>query len=168
MILVFCISTRDQELGLKNVQWWNELGGCKAHEEFFIYDKRCKPEIYNGVKAELEMCFKEVHALQAGAEMDGWPEGANYFFRLASGTLQNKDYTHFMWMEPDAIPLSSGWLDKIESEFLACNKPFMGDRVEVGDIPLHMSGVGIYPNPLHAFAVGFSGEGVERIGIDSH
>src|SRR6185312_6600956 len=35
------------------------------------------------------------------------------------------------------------------AEYKSSGKPFMGDRVEVNDVPLHMSGVGVYMNPLH-------------------
>lgn len=152
MIIVFPISLNDQELALKNVKWWNELGGCKSHECLFIPDARCSQK--EPVLEELKKCFNQVHVFQARAEIDGWPEGANYMFRTATAWLSTSfmKWTYFMWMEPDAIPLQAGWADKIEDEHLRNKKPFTGDRVQVEDIPLHMSGIGVYPNPLHAYA----------------
>jgi FkbM family methyltransferase len=153
MIVVFPFSIPDQDLALQNLQWINELGGCKGHQCLLMHDRRCTPDLVSSIRQEAFKAFDNVETLAAGAEIDGWPAGANYFFRLASGTLQGRpQWRYFFWMEPDAIPLQKGWLDTLEAEFKRAGKPFMGDRVEVENIPLHMSGVGFYPNPLHAYA----------------
>jgi FkbM family methyltransferase len=153
MIVVFPYSTRDEDLALRNLQWWNELGGCKGHQCLLMHDKRCAPDLVSSIGQEAFKAFDNVEMVPAGAAIDGWPEGANYFFRLAAATLQSRpQWRYFFWMEPDAIPLQKGWLDTLEAEYKRAGKPFMGDRVEVEKIPLHMSGVGFYPNPLHLYA----------------
>jgi len=150
MILAIAFCERDQDLALKNIKWWNELGGCKGHKAVLWRDRRTNLDIAKEIQAEAFKCFDDVLVFTCGAEIDGWPEGANYFMRIASGYLQNrKDCRYFLWMEPDAIPITPGWMDALEEEYRRAGKPFMGDRVEVNDIPLHMSGVGIYWNPLH-------------------
>jgi FkbM family methyltransferase len=148
--LGYCL--RDQEIALELAHWIRELGGCPSHELFLIHDRRCDPALCSKVLDAFIPSFKAVYPGEAPAEIDGWPEGANYFLRIISCGLQNKPYGQFLWLEPDSIPLTAGWMDQLEKEYFACNKLFMGDRVEVGDIPLHMSGVGIYPNPLHRYA----------------
>lgn len=151
MIVAFPISLNDQDLALKNVQWWNELGGCRGHDCLFVADSRCQQA--SAVMEELKKCFDNVYNFPARAEINGWPEGANYMFRTVTAWMGNTPkWKYFMWMEPDAIPLKRGWLNGIEAEYKLCGKPFMGDRVQVENIPLHMSGVGVYPNPLHAYA----------------
>lgn len=153
MIVVFPFSTADQDLALKNAQWMNELGGCRGHEVLVCYDARCNPETVEAIGQEMLKCFDKVYRLVAKAPIDGWPEGANYLFRLTTTWLQNKvKWSYFFWMEPDAIPLRKGWLEMIVEAHKLSGKPFMGDRVEVEDIPLHMSGIGVYPNPIHAIA----------------
>jgi FkbM family methyltransferase len=149
MILAIAFCERDQDLMLKNIQWWNELGGCKGHKAMLWRDRRTNLDIAKEIQAEAFKCFDDVLVFTAGAEIDGWPEGANYFMRIASGYIQNKNERYFLWMEPDAIPLTPGWMDKLEEEYKKAGKAFMGDRVEVNDVPLHMSGIGIYWNPLH-------------------
>lgn len=151
MIVVFPFSPKDQELALRNAKWITEIGGCRGHEVLAIADKRCGT-ISGEIQAELGRAFDKVHPLIAVAQIDGWPQGANYFFRLATSWLQNKPFRYFFWTEPDAIPLKAGWLDAIEAEYKTCSKKFMGDRVEVKDVPLHMSGIGVYPNPIYNFA----------------
>jgi FkbM family methyltransferase len=154
MTVVFPFSTIDQDLALKNAKWIRELGGCKGHQVLVIHDKRCVPEIVLETCTVLGQCFDQATRLTAGAEIDGWPEGANYFFRIAASWVEQQGgrCPYYMWLEPDAIPLREGWLDQIVAEYLRAKRPFMGDRVQVGDIPLHMSGVGIYPSPLHRFS----------------
>lgn len=151
MIVAYPFSVVDQELALKNARWINTLGGCKGHECLMVADGRCQQSIF--ILEELKKAFDSVYVLPAKAEIDGWPEGANYMFRITTSWMVNANkWPYFLWLEPDAIPLKEGWLNLLEAEFKQCNKPFMGDRVEVEDIPLHMSGVGFYPNPLHKFA----------------
>jgi hypothetical protein len=153
MIIAYPFCLRDQELALKNAQWWNELGGCKGHEVLCCYDARCTKEIVDAVGRELVTGFDKVWRLIAEAKIDGWPEGANYMFRTCTAWFQNKPgYPYFFWMEPDAIPTLPGWLDALETAYKRGGRPFMGDRVEVGDIPLHMSGVGVYQNPVYLLA----------------
>jgi FkbM family methyltransferase len=153
MTVVYPFSTIDQDLALKNARWINELGGCKGHHCQVIFDKRCAPELVESILVELRKAFDNVEITPADGEVDGWPEGANYFFRVVTATLQHRPgCPYFMWMEPDAIPLKPGWLDTLEAEYRRAGKPFMGDRVEVEDIPLHMSGVGIYQNPIYLLA----------------
>jgi FkbM family methyltransferase len=148
--LGYCL--RDQEITLELARWIQELGGCPSHELFLIHDRRCNKNLVQAILDAFIPSFKAVYPGEAPAEIDGWPEGANYFLRLISCSLQNKPYQEFLWLEPDAIPLTAGWMDQLEKEYRREDKPFMGDKVQVGDIPLHMSGVGIYPNPLHRFA----------------
>lgn len=149
MIAIYCVHPRDEELALQNAFWMNELGGCKGHEVLFIHDQRVKPDLVQGIMRELSHCFKEVHSMMAGAMIDGWPEGANYFFRIAMGWLEARPYPYFLWLEPDAIPMKEGWMDELEAEYRRGRKPFMGDRVEVENVPLHMSGIGVYQNPIY-------------------
>lgn len=152
MIVVYPFSGADQDLALKNAKWMKELGGCKGHQVLALHDRRCVPDIVTNILGELSHSFDEVHHFVAGADIDGWPQGANYFFRLANAWMEKTRWPYYLWMEPDAIPLTPMWLDLLEVEYRKGQRPFMGDRVQVENIPLHMSGVGFYPNPLHAHA----------------
>src|SRR4030095_6076748 len=155
MIVTFPVSEKDQDLALLNVKWWNELGGCKGHQVMFVWDQRVTTPNRDGIEDQLNQAFDFVHLLPAPARIDGWPEGANYMFRICTAWLsaRTRDIQYFMWMEPDAIPMKEGWLDQLRDEYLQLKMPFMGDRVEVhrenGDVPLHMSGIGIYENPIY-------------------
>jgi FkbM family methyltransferase len=156
MIAIYSVSTRDEDLALENAKWWNELGGCHNHQCFFFYDKRVTPDNIKAIQSELFRCFKDLYSHQAGALIDGWPEGANYMFRTSFGLLAARAYKYALWMEPDAVPLKEGWMDTIEAEYQKGGKPFMGGRVEGvyegKHVPLHMTGIAVYPNPLYEHA----------------
>jgi FkbM family methyltransferase len=157
MIAVYPFCTRDEDQAFKNARWFNELGGCQGHEVVCCYDPRCDAQLVEKIGLELLKAFTKVYRLPAQAEIDGWPQGANYLFRYAATWLQAKpQYDHYLWLEPDAIPITPGWMDALEAEYKRGKKPFMGERVDLGtarpDVPVHMSGIGIYQNPIYLLA----------------
>jgi len=157
MITIYCVSLKDYEIALDNVKWWNQLGGCPGHECLFLYDKRVPESTILQIQAELANCFPgKLFTKRTDGEVDGWPEGANYFFRLATAMIEQRPYKYFLWMEPDATPLKQGWMDVIEKEYLHYGKPFLGGRVQGvyngQEVPLHMTGIAVYPSPLYNYA----------------
>lgn len=78
--------------------------------------------------------------------------GPNSAFRqVAWDTYMNKRGPYF-WCELDCIPLRKDWLDRLESEYASCGKPFMGSKVEIQDVPPHMSGNAVYPTNVPELA----------------
>ena len=139
------------------LRWMRELGSCLNHDLLLYNDPRCQEKVVRPITEAARGTFRTVQSLAAKAQIDGWPQGANYFFRTASSVCSYKsDLKYFMWLEPDAIPISPGWLDKIEAEYLAAGKPFMGAYVDVvidgKQVPPHMSGIGVYQNPVYMIA----------------
>lgn len=91
--------------------------------------------------------FKNVIDYMIPAEVrDGWPYGPNQMFYEAIAYLYQAneadraskiiqmdpkmDNGRFLWWEPDAIPLHSNWIDRLETEYNISGKPFMGAKVE--------------------------------------
>ncbi len=74
--------------------------------------------------------------------------GPNSSFRqVAWDAYMNKRGPYF-WCELDCIPLTRDWLDKLESEYKSCGKPFMGANVQIESVPEHLSGNAIYPTNI--------------------
>ena len=65
-------------------------------------------------------------------------------------TVADQFNVPWFWMEPDAVPLTPDWLDKIEDEYLAAKKPFMLDKV-ITPTRSHNSGVGVYPGRVRDY-----------------
>ena len=156
MITIYPVHPRDEKLALENLKWWNELGGCPGHECLLVYDNRVESSITEALQHELHTCFHDIYQLRTTGQIDGWPEGANYMFRIANAWVSARSYKYFLWMEPDATPLKEKWMDILETEYKRANKPFLGGRVEGvyqgKQVPIHMTGIAVYPNPLYNFA----------------
>jgi len=156
MLIALAYCLRDYQITQQLIEWIRELGGCTEHELLLLHDARVPNQNMVDITALAGKTFKKVTPIVGAAKIDGWPQGANYMWRTVTNVLSYRsDVRFFLWLEPDAIPLKEGWAEALEKEFIdAAGKGarFMGDRVEVEDIPLHMSGVGIYPNPLHEFS----------------
>lgn len=83
-----------------------------------------------------------------------WPKGCNLqFLNVCEYVATRKDLDAFYFFEPDNLPLSPDWWDRICKEYSECGKPFMGsghdhDLTDSAGNHLfgrHMNGTGIYP-----------------------
>lgn len=91
----------------------------------------------------------------------GWPVGPNQQFSalvLLLGAMNNTD--HFLWMEPDMVPIRKGWQTALENELIVKGTPFMGNIVPFGmskngkivysEGDTMMMGCGVYPPHMHS------------------
>src|SRR5215831_15428469 len=154
MNVALAYSHRDHQACKELLEWIKELGGCPNHTLLLCHEGVLDKAIVEPISERAQAAFGKVNEIIAHANIiDEWPMPHNYMWRTCTAAMSYKtDVRYFLWMEPDAIPIVPGWLELIEKEFIACKKPFMGARVEVKNIPLHMSGIGVYPNPLYEFA----------------
>jgi hypothetical protein len=72
--------------------------------------------------------------------------GPNSAFRQVAWHFYHGQLGPYFWCELDCIPLRKDWLDRLETEYKSCGKPFMGAHVEIESVPEHMSGNAIYVN----------------------
>lgn len=144
--LSFC--HKDHELALKQAKWINRLGGASSHPCCVVFNHMAK-EYSEPIIKELKEAFLMMDVLIVSDNVEQkWPFAPNHMFqRFNKDYIQNREEP-YLWMEPDAIPLTKEWLNTIELEFKACRKPFMGDYVNVvvdgKQVPEHMSGVAVY------------------------
>jgi hypothetical protein len=121
-----------------------KLGGVKSHRILLLPAHGASTD---GVLGPLKEAFSEAIVLNCHHTDRGWPISCNKAFEEAAYYAFAKQQP-FLWMEPDAIPLKSSWVDDIESEYMACGKPFMGDFVGIAGIMPngidHMSGIAVY------------------------
>lgn len=145
MLVVFPVSFREVELATKLARWIETLGGVKNHE--------CLVEVArNAVGSEkpiveaLSHAFGKVSTFSpCGEDESGWPNSANFMWRSAVQEIGwNRGDVPFLWIEPDSVPLKSDWMDQFEAEYNLQKKHFLGARVQIENIPVHMSGIAIY------------------------
>jgi len=122
-----------------------KLGSYKAHK-IVLAPAHCATT--DGIKETLQACFAEVIVEVCHHTQSGWPVSCNMAFEQVAWLAHNNLKQPFLWMEPDAVPLTPDWIDKIEAAYAACGKPFMGDFVGIRNIMPngvdHMSGVAVY------------------------
>lgn len=78
-----------------------------------------------------------------------WPVGPNRMFDWAAKSMKEP----FLWLEPDCVPLSQGWLDRISKAYTFCRKPILCDWYD----KTHCSGIAVY-EPAAAQALSRAGD----------
>lgn len=142
-------------------KWMGQLsGGDKiADKILFCANPSVDP---SGIGNNFQGLFTDMQAVRqiiaANIEPNegSWPKACNFqFLQLAKHIYTDRsDIDAFYYFEPDNLPLTVDWFEKICAKYESCGKAFMGARasylerdgnknlVENGT---HMVGTGIYP-----------------------
>lgn len=146
--MIVCIPyfSGDREQAIRLIGWLKELGSCENHDLLLVRDQRCQPitDLSTFGKVHTELVIKDDH-------WNKWPESANHVFCTLARYLEynHPQYKYWLYLEPDCVPLTSDFLDQIETQYKKLPKPFMGAFVpRFGDSPDHCSGIAVYPNPI--------------------
>lgn len=156
MNIALAFHSGDRDQAERWLAWCAELGGVSNHNLFLMPAK--------GVTVPGEgkqSPFKSVTVVRdemgitsnwsAGNQAVRCASGANSMFRQFARYFNGRKLGPWMFMEPDAIPLCPEWADRLEAEYLACGKRYMGGLVQVVNVPVHGTGVAIYPeNAAHS------------------
>lgn len=147
MIICLTFCHKDEELIQKLARWMATLGGLKTHDIVLNSNTIAKE---SGLSEKVEQILIEYvrilsHFVVRDTDIKQWPHPQNHsFIRFCKEFIQNDPSKAFLWMESDAVPLTSSWANDIEDEYKASGKVFMGDRVSIKEVPEHMSGIGVY------------------------
>jgi hypothetical protein len=148
VILAYCHADLDQAKRWRD--WVAELGGVSAHHIHTLTQA-------DNARLDFSVFASSTDVIDYEKETSEWSSGASNTGRSAAGpnsmfrqAAWHAHYTFrapFLFIEPDCIPLAPDWLDRIETEYEACGKPFMGALVprSAAGTPQHMSGNAVYP-----------------------
>lgn len=146
----------DIEQAFRQAQWIRELGRLSGHDLLLIADTRCSKEQVEALHLEYAASYDHVEVLDFVDHYRKWPESPNQVFGLAARHIMRAKPQPWLFLEPDAVPLKTGWLDGLWAEYQAAGKPFMGDFVSAAtagiNIVDHMSGNAIWPADLFTHA----------------
>jgi len=140
MILVLPCCGVDAPLMLRNLEWQASLGKDAPYHALIAYDSTVSEHWRNLLIAAAVQHYPVVHNFKYAPPPPGyWPPN-RAFHETARHVAKFKE--PWLWLEADAIPLRTGWLQQIDLEYRRAGKAFMGSVVpDFG----HMNGVGVYP-----------------------
>ncbi len=155
MHVVISIAEHEIQMADRWFSWVCELGGTEGHHLHLIpaagvdisalIPKATKA--FNGNLSIIKDEESETSDWQITEHMRS-ASGPNSAFRQVAWHFHNNNLGPYFWCELDCIPLRKDWLDRLESEYTTCGKPFMGADVQIESVPPHMSGNGIYLDPV--------------------
>ena len=162
VVIPFCKD--DLQLTLNLLGWIKELGGLKQNHCVLVCGHHAEngiwPTAVDGIQFEASDIFKSVTLIRTPFPLkdESHPRGANWMFET---TLKHMAATKasgpWLWLEPDAVPMRSGWIQEIEEEYVrGMNQgyPILACVAELNDpeysarIP---SGVAVYPSNALGF-----------------
>lgn len=140
--LPYC--TKDRLSAIRSLEWMFDLDGLQErHECWLLASKPVSDAENNEVVRAARKAFKTVFlAKQLVEDESGWPTSCNSLW-VRAARVMHENRKPWLWLEPDAIPLKSRWLDALEEEYGRIGKPFLGAW---HDQPVpHLNGIAIYP-----------------------
>ena len=164
MLVVLPVGPQDRAQAIRWLDWVEELGGIGTLRLMVACARAVPNPTELGRSYELYIPHDQ--------DERGWPMSPNHMFkRVAQHITWGSNPEDYFWCEPDCIPLISGWLDLLDSEYRTCGRYFMGAQVKVEGTPEHMSGNAVYPksimerasNVIHADQAAFDVVAAEQI-----
>lgn len=118
IVLPFCKFDADKAARL--LQWIKELGGCPENDLVFVeaFDCQMLARTFPAISE-----WRSVSYISAPFPLkdESHPIGPNWMFETALKHFhRTKETRPFLWLEPDAVPMRSGWLQEIEKEYARC------------------------------------------------
>lgn len=144
MIILYPFSPNDEAQANKNADWICSLRNNAPLRVVLVRDKRCTSKPFGE---------KVIGLVDVRDRKNQWPESPNQMFEEGARYMEYMlpEEKSFLWLEPDAVPICDGWLDKIIAERnrgYMRKKPFLGAYVPGAPGQEHLSGVAVYPNPV--------------------
>ena len=130
------------------VNWIGELDGRLEFPALIVVDQTVEQSRYTELFKKAKEVFSHVRLLTAQIPAIGWKP--NKMFMIAAKYVRDNYSLPFLWLEPDCVPLKSGWLADIAQAYAQSPLRYMGAIIEQtgqrGLPPKHLTGCSVYPN----------------------
>lgn len=149
LLVVIPVHSGDIDQALKLVAWIADLGPAPEHSCLIVRDATVGENQSNELKSWCSRIFAYTHRLEMKTNKP-YPGAATQMFKAASEKIEDSFKTPFLWLEPDSVPLVTGWLNILAEAYAACPKRYFGPLIgNNGDDRFpskHLNGVSIYPH----------------------
>lgn len=147
VVMSFC--AKDASLARRNLEWQAQLSQQQSNTIVLQCEQTLPEATVARVSNYARMSYASVTVNKIrNAPNPNWPHGPNWSFMRAV-ELMGIRRKPWLWLEPDAIPVTEQWLQRLEREYHDAQKPFMGTLI--GGMG-HMNGVAVYPADVLAYA----------------
>jgi len=152
MLVIIPFFRGDKPQAERLAAWIAELGGVGKHDCLLAVHKDTDSA---GVIEPLQKAFRRVAEFSITDDMiverEQHAYAANIMWkRTANHVADMNEPADWFWLEPDAVPLSSGWLDAIAEAHAKSGKAFLHCLVETPRGRSN-SGCGVYPAKVRDF-----------------
>ncbi len=156
LIVALPYCTADAPAAKRLLEWIRELDSVIDHHHLTLVADAAVPlETKKELDAIGKSIFKSVETI-----MPKCPAAVNGNYHPAAAVMFQRTAAHidvchkwdWLWMEPDCVPLTYGWLDMLAEAYSKSPKRFMGAITPVkqeGLPPTVMFATAIYPNCAH-------------------
>lgn len=144
IVVIFPVSSKDVDQAIHHAKWLKQLGTKWPNKAVVAFDAECPSEKVTSFVTLLSDSFETVERLFYPTPPDKkYPAVANFVFARVAEYMA-RGTSPWLWMEADAVVLKRDWLSKIQDEYDAAGKRFMGPIIkEVGYG--HANGSCVYP-----------------------
>lgn len=149
MLCVFPVHSGDIFLLINQLRWIEQLGGCPGHKALIVADAAVQWEHLQRAIKLASKSFGSVDIITNDQPVPGWIAGSNSLWSTAAKYCQEKNCS-WLFLEPDAVPLRTGWLDELETADNASDFPFLAslysyDGPDTAVPRKMMTGIAVYP-----------------------
>lgn len=152
MIVALGFCQKDAAAARDMLLWCEQLAGCREFDALLVTEPSTQWSECVAVMDQASKVFRAVSFATTDTPCPTWPAGANALFQCAAEHCQ-KIGSPFLWLEPDSIPLRSGWLNAIAGQYRTCGRSCLGRiyRTNKATLPERVvSGIAVYPASMAA------------------
>lgn len=158
LLVVLPFHKGDAELARQLVTWMADLAAAGAdsdkrytpHSLLLVADKSAPRETVDAMMTIARPLFAHASAMfpVIPDDVQGWPKGPNRMFHDAMRQVSETQRLPFLWLEPDCVPITRYFLDRLAQAYERCDRKFMGcitESTATGGPQKHLPGCSIYP-----------------------
>lgn len=149
LMVALPVCQKDAHLLRRNLEWMIKLDGQQPASAVLVLDEMLPQAARSDLNRLLKLAFDDAQEwVFPKPKSMSWPQAPNAMFQAVAYRVLSTGKP-WLWCEPDAWPLRSGWLLALDSEYRRRGKPVFGPVVPVMG---HVNGVAIYPANFSAIS----------------